>query len=118
MRRRICIVDHDLAGRGYLRECLEKEGYSVVTLEDGSQVRPYLQGGTFDAYILDIETPGVKEKEFLLDIKKTGQPRILLTVSKRGDAFLKEAMEMGVYGFLYKPFNPNEICTMVNYLLR
>jgi DNA-binding NtrC family response regulator len=117
-RGRICIVDHDLASRGYLKECLEKEGYEVVTLENGSQIRPKLSEEQFDGFILDIETPGVREKNLLLEIKKIGQPRILLTVSQRGDGFLKEAIETGVYGFLYKPFNPDEICTMVGYLLR
>lgn len=117
-RGRICIVDHDLASRGYLKECLEKEGYEVVTLENGSQIRPKLSEEQFDGFILDIETPGVREKNLLLEIKKIGQPRILLTVSQRGDNFLKEAIETGVYGFLYKPFNPDEICTMVGYLLR
>jgi YesN/AraC family two-component response regulator len=39
-------------------------------------------------------------------------------VSARGDAFLKEAIDLGVYGFIYKPFKHDEICTMVNHLTR
>jgi|SRR4030042_424943 DNA-binding NtrC family response regulator len=118
VKGRICIVDHDLANRGYLRECLEKEGHYVVTLDNGLQVNPYLSEGNFDIFILNIETPGVRERNLLLDIKKAHRPRILLIVSKRGDAFLKEAINLGVYGFIYKPFKIEEVCTMVDHLTR
>ncbi len=118
MKGRICIVDHDLANQGFLRECLEKEGHHVVTLDNGSQVKPYLSEGNFDIIVLNIETPGVREKKLLLDIQKASRPRILLIVSERGDAFLKEAIDLGVYGFVYKPFKIEEVCTMVNHLTK
>jgi DNA-binding NtrC family response regulator len=118
MKGRICIVDHDLTSRGYLRECLEKEGHDVSLLENGSEVRPCLSQGNFDIIILNVETPGVKERDFLLDIKKTSRPRVLLIVSERGDIFLREAIQSGVYGFIHKPFKIDEVCTMVNHLTR
>jgi DNA-binding NtrC family response regulator len=118
MKGRICIVDHDLANRGYLRECLEKEGHYVVTLDNGLEVKPYLSEGNFDIFILNIEATGVREKNLLLDIKRAHRSRILLIVSERGDAFLKEAINLGVYGFIYKPFKIDEVCTMVDHLTK
>jgi AmiR/NasT family two-component response regulator len=87
-------------------------------LDNGIQVQPYLLEGNFDIIILNIETPGVREKDLLLDIKKAHRPRILLIVQERGDAFLKEAIDLGVYGFVYKPFKIEEVCTMVSHLTR
>lgn len=118
MKGRICIVDHDLASRGYLRECLEKEGHSVRTLDTGLQIKPYLLEENFDIFILNIDTPGIKDKNLILEIKNSHHSRVLLIVSERGDAFLKEAIDLGVYGFIYKPFNHEEICTMVTHLVR
>ena len=118
MKGRICIVDHDLASRGFLRECLEREGHHVMTLDNGLQVKPYLSEGNFDILILNIETPGVKERDLLLDIKKARRPRTLLIVSERGDTFLKEAIHLGVYGFIYKPFKIDEVYTMVDHLTK
>jgi DNA-binding NtrC family response regulator len=118
MGNKICIIDHDLASRGYLRECLEREGHQIVGFESGSQIKSVLSGESFDVFILNVDTPGVREKDFLLDIRQAHPSRILLVVSERGDAFLKEAIGLGVYGFIYKPFNPNEICTMVSHLVR
>jgi len=118
MKGRICIVDHDLASRGYLRECLEREGYDVRILDTGFEVKPLLSERNFDIFILNIDSPGIRDKSLLLEIKKSNGSRILLIVSERGDTFLKEAIDSGVYGFIYKPFNHEEICTMVTHLVR
>ena len=118
MKGKICVVDHDLASRGYLRECLEREGHDVRTLDNGLQIKAYLSEEKFDIFILNIDTPGIKDKSLLLEIKKSHRSRVLLIVSERGDAFLKEAIDLGVYGFIYKPFNHQEICTMVTHLVR
>ena len=118
MASKICIVDHDLASRGYLRECLEREGHQVTTLDSGYQIKPYLSGAHFNILILNIDSPGVKEKGLLLEAQKSCRPRILLIVSERGDPFLKEAIDAGVYGFIYKPFNLQQVCTMVDHLTR
>ena len=118
MKGRICIVDHDLASRGYLRECLEKEGHDVRILDTGFEVKPLLSGGNFDIFILNVDSPGIRDKSLLLEIKKSNRSRALLIVSERGDTFLKEAINSGVYGFIYKPFSHDEICTMVTHLVR
>jgi len=118
MGSKICIVDHDLASRGYLRECLEREGHQVITLESGYQIPSYLSKEHFNILILNMDSPGVKEGGLLLEVQKSYRPRILLIVSERGDPFLKEAIDAGVYGFIYKPFNLKEVCTMVDHLTR
>ncbi len=118
MTSKICIVDHDLASRGYLRECLEREGHQVITLDSGYQIKPYLSGEQLNILILSTDSPGVKERELLFEIQKSCRPRILLIVSEREDPFLKEAIDAGVYGFIHRPFNLKEVCTMVNHLTR
>ncbi len=118
MTSKICIVDHDLASRGYLRECLEREGHQVITLDSGYQIKPYLSGEQLNILILSTDSPGVKERELLFEIQKSCRPRILLIISEREDPFLKEAIDAGVYGFIHRPFNLKEVCTMVNHLTR
>jgi YesN/AraC family two-component response regulator len=39
-------------------------------------------------------------------------------VSGGEDAFLKEAIDLGVYGFIHKPFSRQEVCTLVDHLTR
>jgi DNA-binding NtrC family response regulator len=118
MASKIFIVDHDLASRGYLRECLEREGHQVVTLDSGHQIKSHLSIEHLNILILNMDSPGVREKGLLLEIQKSCRPKILLIVSERGDPFLKEAIDAGVYGFIHKPFNLEEVCTMVDHLTR
>ena len=116
MKGKVCIIDHDLASRGYLRECIEREGHDVVIFNSGLQIKPFLEKEPIDLFILNIDTPGVREKNLLIDLKKNHLSKILLIVSERGDPFLKAAIDLWVYGFIYKPFNIEEVCTMVNHL--
>ncbi len=118
MPGKVCVVDHDLTTRGCIKECLEKIGHQVVLLEDGFQIRPRLSAEKFNVFILNIDTPGVREKGLLRDIKRASQSRILLMVPGGGDSFLKEAIDLGVYGFIHKPFNHQEVCTLVDHLTR
>ena len=118
MSGKICVVDHDSASRGFICECLEKNGHQVVSFDNVYQIRPALSAQPYHVFILNLDTPGIREKDLFLDIKRMTHSRILLTVSARGDTFLKEAIDLGVYGFIYKPFNPQEVCTLVNHLTR
>jgi DNA-binding response OmpR family regulator len=115
---RICLVDHDLASRGYIRECLERVGHQVVVLDNGFQIKPLSSTEKFNVFILNIDAPGVRERELLHDIRITFRSRILLMVSARADAFLKEAIDLGVYGFIHQPFDRQEVCTLVDHLTR
>ena len=118
MAGKVCLVDHDSASQGYIRECLERVGHQVVVLDNGFQIKPLLFTEKFNVFILNIDTPGVRERDLLHDIRRTFQSRILLMVSAREDAFLKEAIDLGVYGFIHKPFNHQEVCTLVDHLTR
>jgi DNA-binding NtrC family response regulator len=118
MRSRICIVDHDRDNLTFLQECLTGEGHDVLSLGNGLEIRNHLCNGDFSAVILNIETPGVRGGDLFNIIQKAKKSRVLLIVSERGDVFLKEAMNMGVYGFIYKPFNLQEVCAMVRHLTR
>jgi DNA-binding response OmpR family regulator len=118
MKERVCVVDHDLTNRGYLRECLEGEGLEVTLLGTGFEVRSFLNGSSPKIIILNVDTPGVRDKNLILQIQKEGKSRILMVVSDRGEPFLKDAMELGVYGCIHKPFNLHEVCTMIRHLIR
>jgi len=117
MKERVCVVDHDLTNRGFLRECLEGEGFEVTLLGSGFEVQSFLNGHSPKIIVLNIDTPGVRDRNLIQKIQKEGKARILLVVSERGDTFLKDAMDLGVYGCIYKPFNLQEVCTMINHLI-
>ena len=119
MTRRILIVDQDPNYREILTSLLEKKGYIVTALEDGYQIGTVLESKTFDIIFLDSETAGIRGKGLFAKIKKEyPDSYIILITSKRGNDFIKEAMDTGAYGCIDKPFNPDEVLTMVHHLIR
>ena len=118
MKERVCVVDHDLTNRGFLRECLEGAGFEVTLLATGFEVRSFLNGSSPKIIILNIDTPGVRDRGLILQIQKEGKSRILLVVSETGEPFLKDAMDLGVYGCIHKPFNLQEVCTLIRHMVR
>ena len=118
MAGKILIVDQNPNYREILRVLLEKRGYMVTALEDGHQVGTVFNDITFDIIFLDSETGGVRDKGLFAEIRKEcPHSYIILIVSKRGNGLIKEAMDAGAYGCIDKPFNPDEVLTMVNHLI-
>ena len=118
MAGKILIVDQNPNYREILRALLEKSGYMVTVLEDGHQVDTVFDNATFDIIFLDSETGGIREKGLFAEIrKKRPHLYIILITSKRGNGLIKEAMDAGAYGCIDKPFNPDEVLTMVHQLL-
>jgi DNA-binding NtrC family response regulator len=116
--RGILIVDQEPNHRETLKALLEKRGHMVTALEDGYQISNELKSKNFDIIFLDSYTGGIRDKGLFAKIKKKcPHSYIILITSKRGDGFIKEAMDEGVYGCIEKPFNPDEILTMVHHLI-
>jgi len=114
----ILIVDQNPNYREILKSLLEKRGYMVTALEGGYQIANRLKKKTFDIIFLDSETEGIRNKDLFAKIKKESpDTRIILITSRRGDTFIKEAMDAGAYGCIDKPFNPDEVLTMVHHII-
>jgi len=115
---KILIVDQNPNYSDILRALLEKRGYAVTVLDDGHQIGTVFGSTTFDIIFLDSETGGVRDKILFTEIRKESPySYIILITSKRGNGLIKEAMDAGAYGCIDKPFNPDEILTMVHQLL-
>ena len=118
MAGNILTVDQNPNYREILKSLLEKRGYMVTALEGGYQIANRLKKKTFDIIFFDSETGGVREKGLFAKIKKESpDTHIILITSRRGDTLIKEAMDAGAYGCIDKPFNPDEVLTMVNHVI-
>jgi class 3 adenylate cyclase len=109
---KILVVDDEAAVRMGLKKVLEKDGYDVLVAEDGQTaidvIRNCFQAA--DIVISDFKMPGMDGLETLTEIGKLNPEitRIMLT----GYATLDRAIEsvnIGIDGFLTKPFDNNEL---------
>ncbi len=94
---------------------LQKEGYTVLTANDGKQALDYLRTNTPDLVITDLMMPYHSGLEILEYVKKsiyTRVPVIVLSASGQEQTVLK-AFSLGADDFALKPFSPNELVSRV-----
>ena len=89
---------------------LEKKGYEVVTVTNGTDAIEECQKRTFDLVLLDEMMPGLSGLETLQRIKEIAPqvPVVMVTKSEEED-IMNQAIGQQIADYLIKPVNPNQI---------
>lgn len=109
-KSRILVVDDEPGMREFLEIMLEKEGYNVETTADGRRAVEKIESKPFDLAIVDIQMPVMNGIEVLKRIneKKTDTTAIMITAFASHETAI-EAMKLGAYDYITKPFKIDEI---------
>ena len=120
-RPSVLVTDDDLALSEMLRSILEQEGFEVRAAYDGLQAIESIRANPPDLIVLDINMPRLDGWDVLWDIRNNSEteflPVIMLTVQKDGESVTR-GWSSGVDCYLAKPFDVEEMVTMVNRLIR
>jgi len=89
---------------------LEKKGYEVVTVTNGTDAIEECSQRTFDLVLLDEMMPGLTGLETLQRIKQLqpAVPVVMVTKSEEED-IMNQAVGQNIADYLIKPVNPNQI---------
>ena len=89
---------------------LEKKGYEVVTVTNGTDAIEECKNRTFDLVLLDEMMPGLSGLETLQHIKELSPqtPVVMVTKSEEED-IMNQAIGQQIADYLIKPVNPNQI---------
>jgi len=108
--KRILIVDDEENFRHMLSVILIKEGYEVETASNGDEALQKVIASPFDQVLCDIRMPRMDGLEFLREMRKAGSEVITIMMSAYGTVDIAiEAMKLGAYDYISKPFKPDEI---------
>ncbi len=109
----VLVVDDEALIRWSLTERLKSEGYDVLEADTGRAALERLAEGV-DLVLLDYRLPDTDGVSVLRKIKELDQDIlvILLTAYASVDTAV-EAMKLGAYHFANKPFNLDEVATLV-----
>jgi DNA-binding NtrC family response regulator len=107
----ILIVDDDKSFLTYVAQFLSQRGYVVQTLESADQMPGKLAGGDLPSVILlDILFPGASGLDILAQLRKTYPAIPVIILSGFGHTkSVVEAMRMGAFDYLTKPFEEQEL---------
>ena len=120
MSKTILVVDDDQSIISIFDFILTQAGYTPVTASSGEECLKIIQSGKqIDLVFLDVKMPGMSGIETFKQIQQ--QFPALLVVMMTGysvDALLKEAFELGAYGVIYKPFDIEEVLSVIDKILK
>lgn len=102
---RVLIVDDEESIRGLLHETLVLHGVEVIEAGSGEEALKELNAHAFDLVISDIRMPGLTGIELLQRIKTLGlDPEVIIMTSNASLETALEAIRLGAYDYLLKPF--------------
>ncbi|MBR9883996.1 MAG: response regulator [Oceanospirillales bacterium] len=117
--RRVLVIDDEPAITRVIRRILQAEGYDVIIANDGFQGGTKLLQEQPALVTLDLSMPGMDGFEVLEFIRKTpdvAHTRVAV-ISALGDAELQRAKEAGADLVLSKPFNNDQLVSIVKELI-
>lgn len=110
MKSRILVVDDEESIREFLEIMLKKEGYEVTTAEDGAKARDILTKKSFDMIISDMQMPNLTGIELLRHVRESYPDIVFMIITAFGTTETAvEAMKLGAYDYLTKPFKIDEV---------
>ena len=111
----ILVVDDEPNYRVVLEEILKEEGFEVFTANSGTEGLPIVQNTDLDLVISDMKMPGMDGIQFLENIKKINRrlPVILITAYAEVEMAV-EAMRLGAFTYIAKPFSNEALLAGVN----
>lgn len=109
-QKEILVIDDEENMRHMLAVLLQKEGYRVTTAADGREGLELAVTNPFEIILCDLKMPVMDGMAFLESFQKTGLESTIIVMSAYGtlDTAI-EAMKLGAYDYVSKPFNSDEI---------
>ena len=116
--RCVLVVDDDTQVLDVIAEALRRDGYEVLTAEDGPAALERATNETVALIVLDIMLPGMDGLEICRRLRTTTDVPILMLSAKTDEVDRVVGLELGADDYLTKPFSPRELVARVRALLR
>lgn len=116
---RILVVDDELSVCKSVKKILEKKGCSVDIIQRGKDALDMVGQAQYDVMVVDLKMPGMDGIEVLKNVREKHPDVLVLIVT--GFATVEtavEAMKLGAFDYIAKPFSPDELSIVVDRALK
>ncbi len=111
---RILIIDDEQFIRDLLRDVLTRKGYRVDTAEDGLRGLEKAKTVSYSVIFTDIRMPGLNGLDVYKRLKDLcPESRVIVMTGHGLQEILDEALQLGAFADLKKPFEINHIYSLV-----
>jgi DNA-binding response OmpR family regulator len=118
MNYKILAVEDDNTLLEMLKYNLERQGYDVITAENGRQALELARQHNPNLVLLDVMLPGMDGFEVCRILRKETIVPILMLTARTEEIDKVVGLEMGADDYLTKPFSMRELLARVKALLR
>ena len=119
MNSRLLIVEDELPMRTALKDCLEGEGYRVLTAADGEAGLERALEEKPDLVLLDIMLPKLDGFALCAELRRLSLDVPVLMLTAKGQVQDRvTGLDAGADDYLVKPFSTDELLARVHALLR
>lgn len=118
MSNKVLVVDDENAIVDILKFNLEREGYSVVTAENGEEGLKVFRDTNPDLVLLDIMMPGIDGLQVCKTIRNESSVPIIMLTARAEEVDKVLGLEFGADDYITKPFSVRELIARVKANLR
>ncbi len=114
----ILVVDDEPMVREVVRAYLERDGFTCIECDDGSQVSDMVRLHTPQMIVLDIMLPGKDGYSVLSEIREASDVPVILLSARSAETDRLLGLELGADDYVVKPFSAREVAARVRTVLR
>lgn len=118
MRGRIIVAEDDPRQVRIVKAYLEREGHSVVVVEDGLRAVEEVRRRTPDLLVLDVMMPNLDGHDVLRIVRAESDVPILMLTARSTEDDQVIGFDLGADDYVTKPYRPRELMARIRALLR
>ena len=115
---KILVVEDEASFSEALEFLLGKEGFSVVTAENGADALKKFDQGGIDLVLLDLMIPEISGTEVCRQIRSKSRTPIIMLTAKDSEVDKVVGLEIGADDYVTKPYSSRELVARIRAVLR
>lgn len=114
----VLIVDDEAMIRESVSAYISKQGYQVITAEDGREALEIFKKKPIMFIILDLMLPGMSGEEVCQAIRKQSRVPIIMLTAKTQEDDILNGLDIGADDYVTKPFSVKQLYARMEAILR
>jgi DNA-binding NtrC family response regulator len=116
---KILVVDDELSIRESMRLWLQQDGYEVEAAANGLKALAMSRETRYDIMLIDVKMPEMDGLSLLRNVRENDQDMAIVMMTAHGDIQdAVQAMKLGAYDYLLKPFDLEELSLNIEKLVQ
>jgi len=118
MGKRVLVVDDDVKTVELVRLYLNRDGYRVITANDGNEALRLAREAHPDLIVLDLMLPGSDGLQVCRTLRRESEVPIIMLTARTTEDDKLAGLNVGADDYVTKPFSPKELAARVRTVLR